>query len=164
MAASRKEIEALYRDRYLGFRRALATVSGSYERAHDVVQEAFARAIAERRSFRGDGPLGAWVWRIALRVALDDRAEPARLPLEDMLDAGLIEPARDPSLNEALRSLPPRRRQIFFLRYFADLSYQEIAALCNISEGTVAAALAQARADLVEALGVADGLGEEVPT
>ena len=35
----------------------------------DVVQEAFARAIAERYRFRGEAPLGAWVWRIALRVA-----------------------------------------------------------------------------------------------
>jgi len=163
MAASRKEIEALYRERYLGFRRALATVSGSYETTHDVVQEAFARAIAERRSFRGDGPLGAWVWRIALRVAIDHRAEMVRLPLEEMLDAGLVEPARDPGLSDALRSLPPRRRLIFFLRYFADLSYQEIAAVCGISEGTVAAALAQARADLVETLGASDALGAELP-
>jgi DNA-directed RNA polymerase specialized sigma24 family protein len=46
MAASKAEIESLYRERYLGFRRALATVTGSYETAHDVVQEAFARALA----------------------------------------------------------------------------------------------------------------------
>ena len=68
MAASRKQIEALYRDRYLGFRRALASVTGSYETAHDVVQEAFARAIAERGKFRGDAPLGAWVWKIAVEL------------------------------------------------------------------------------------------------
>jgi DNA-directed RNA polymerase specialized sigma24 family protein len=39
-----------------------------------------------------------------------------------------------------------------FLRYFADLSYAEIAAVCGISEGTVAAALAQAKAALQESL------------
>jgi DNA-directed RNA polymerase specialized sigma24 family protein len=37
-----------------------------------------------------------------------------------------------------------------FLRYFADLSYAEIADACGISEGTVAATLAQARAALHE--------------
>jgi RNA polymerase sigma-70 factor, ECF subfamily len=153
MPASRGEIEALDRERYLGFRRALATVTGSYEAAHDVVQEAFARALAERRRFRREAPLGAWVWQIALRVALDERRRSMRLPLEEMLDEGLVEPARDPELSEALRSLPSRRRLVFFLRYFADLSYQEIAAVCGISESTVAAALAQARADVVEALG-----------
>ena len=106
MAVSRKEIEGLYRDRYLGFRRALATVTGSYEAAHDVVQEAFARALAERRRFRGDGPLGAWVWRIALRVALDERHRTVWLPLGETIEPGLVEPARDPELAEALRALP----------------------------------------------------------
>ena len=40
-----------------------------------------------------------------------------------------------------------------FLRYFADLSYAEIAEACAVSEGTVAATLAQARDQLLEALG-----------
>jgi DNA-directed RNA polymerase specialized sigma24 family protein len=39
-----------------------------------------------------------------------------------------------------------------FLRYFADLSYAEIASLCEIAEGTVAATLSHARADLREHL------------
>ena len=160
MAASRRELAALYQDRYLGFRRAAATLTGSYESAHDVVQEAFARALAERRRFRGEGPLGAWVWRIVLRVALDERKQSMRLLLGEHLEIGLVEPARDPSLSEALRELPPRRRLIFFLRYFADLSYADIAAVCEISEGTVAAALAQARAVVAEALADAETLEE----
>ncbi len=153
MAASRREIDRLYRERYPAFRRTLATVTGSYESAHDVVQEAFARALTERRRYRGDGPLGAWVWRIALRIALDERARSIRVLVEDPPELGLVEPAHDPELVEALRALPSRRRLIFFLRYFADLSYQEIAEVCEISEGTVAASIAQARADLVESLG-----------
>jgi RNA polymerase sigma-70 factor (ECF subfamily) len=152
VSASRAEIEALYHERYAAFRRTLATVTGSYETAHDVVQEAFARAFAERRRFRGDGPLGAWVWRIAFRIALDERARSMRVLLEDTLELELVEPAYDPELSAALRMLPPRRRLVFFLRYFADLSYGEIAELCGISEGTVAATIAHARADLGEAL------------
>jgi RNA polymerase sigma factor (sigma-70 family) len=153
MAATRREIETLYRERYLGFRRALATVTGSYESAHDVVQESFARAIAQRHRFRGDAPLAAWVWRIALRVALDERARPVQLPLEEAVAAEMVEPANDPELAAALRALPPRRRLVFFLRYFGDLSYEEIAIACGISEGTVAAALAQARDNVARALG-----------
>jgi len=41
---------------------------------------------------------------------------------------------------------------IVFLRYFADLSYSEIAAICEVSEGTVGATLTQARAALEELL------------
>jgi RNA polymerase sigma factor (sigma-70 family) len=43
---------------------------------------------------------------------------------------------------------------VVFLRYFADLSYAEIAEVTGISEGTVAATLSQARAALMEQLSV----------
>jgi RNA polymerase sigma-70 factor (ECF subfamily) len=152
VATTTRELESLYRDRYLSFRRGLASLTGSYDSAHDVVQEAFARAIAERRTFRGDGPLGAWVWRIAFRIALDERRDAAHFPIGELFDPELVEPAADPELADALRGLPPRRRLVFFLRYFADLTYAEIAETCGISEGTVAASLTHARADLAAAL------------
>ena len=152
MAASRRDIEALYRERYLGFRRALATVTGSYEIAHEVVQEAFSRALAERRRFRGEAPLAAWVWQIAASVALAEHPPSLRMPLGETLDAELVEPARDPELSDALGALAPPQRLVFFLRYLGDLSYEEIADVCGISEGTVAAALVQARAEVSEAL------------
>jgi len=152
VAASGQELEALYRERYLGFRRALAAVTGSYELAHDVVQEAFARALAQPQSYRGEAPLGAWVWGIALRVAREERRDSGFAPLGEAIEAELPEPAHDPELRDALRALPPRRRLIFFLRYFADMTYSEIAAVCRISEGTVAASIAQSRASIAEAL------------
>ena len=156
MATSRAELESLYRERYLGFRRALASVTGSYEVAHDVVQEAFARALAQPQTYRGEAPLGAWVWGIAVRVAGEERWSSTSAPLDEEIEAELIEPAHDPELREALEALPPRRRLIFFLRYFGDMTYREIAAVCEISEGTVAASLAQARASMAEALGSGD--------
>ena len=82
------------------------------------------------------------MWTIALRVALD---APRHRPTElDLSDPVLPDPERDPELAAAIRSLPPRRRLIIFLRYFADFSYGEIAEACQVSEGTVAATLAQA--------------------
>jgi RNA polymerase sigma factor (sigma-70 family) len=65
-------------------------------------------------------------------------------------DVGL--PERDPALARAVRALPARRRLLVFLRYYADLSYAEIAAAAGVSEGTVAATLAQARESLLAAL------------
>jgi RNA polymerase sigma factor (sigma-70 family) len=146
------EIEWVYRERYAGFRNALATVTGSHESARDAVQEGFARALRERASFRGEGRLEAWIFRIALRTALEARRNGREIALEDAVDPALPEPEHDPALAAALRALPPRRRLVVFLRYFADLSYAEIAYICGISEGTVGAALAQARASLLEQL------------
>jgi hypothetical protein len=54
--------------------------------------------------------------------------------LIDALDPQLLEPERDPDLARAIRALPPRRRLMVFLRYFADLSYAEIAEACDVSE------------------------------
>jgi RNA polymerase sigma-70 factor (ECF subfamily) len=145
-------IELLYRERYGRFRDGVATITGDRESARDVVQEAFARALRKRRSFRGEGSLEAWVWRIALRTAREHVRRGGRASLNGSVPAALHEPDRDPVLAEALRSLPAKRRLIVFLRYFADLSYAQIAELCDVSEGTVGATLAQARAALEEQL------------
>jgi RNA polymerase sigma-70 factor (ECF subfamily) len=152
MAVSKRALEQLYRERYAGYRRALTPITGSYETAHDVVQEAFARALSRRRQCREEAALAGWVWRIAWHVALDRRAGGREVPFEEAFVGTLVEPADDPMLARALAALPPRRRLIFFLRYFADFTYGEIAAACEISEGTVAAALAHAREELVTAL------------
>ena len=138
------EIEHLYRERFVGFRNAVATVTGDYESARDAVQEGFARAYRSRAQFRGTGSLEAWVWRIVFRVALEQRRDERQVPLDEV-EAALPDSERDPALAEALTELPPRRRLIVFLRYFADLDYATIAEVCEIGEGTVAATLAQAR-------------------
>jgi RNA polymerase sigma-70 factor (ECF subfamily) len=156
MSASVESIEALYRSRYASFRGGLAAITGSYDRAHDAVQEAFAQALRDREQYRGEdeGSLAAWVWRIAFRVAARGRGtDRPDLALEDLVEsASFASPERDPLLAEALRRLPPQRRLVVFLRYFADLSYADVASLCGIREGTVAATLAHAHADLLRDL------------
>jgi len=145
-------LEQLYRDRYRTFRDVLAGVVGSHDLAREVVQEAFARALRERRQFRGDGSLEAWVWRIAFNVAFKLRRDLRRewdLDAEPPLREGAD---HDADVRSAVQALPPRRRLMVFLRYYADLSYAEIAEALSISEGTVAATLAQARAELGERL------------
>ena len=144
-----REIEGVYRTRYLAFRNALSTVTGDREVARDVVQEAFAEALRKRDTFRGEGPLEAWVWRIALRLAIASRSSAKPLQLIEIGEPALVDSDLDPDLADALRQLPPRRRLIVFLHYFGDLSYGELAAVCGISEGTVAATLSQARHDLM---------------
>lgn len=125
----------------------LTTVCRDREVARDAVQEAFAVALTRRRQYRGEGSLEAWVWKIALRLAAGLRPGSSK-PLPDRLDPALPEPEADPELAAAIRMLSPRRRLVVFLRYFADLSYNEIAEACGVSRGTVAATLAQAHAEL----------------
>ena len=144
-------LEQLYRDHYRTYRDILAGVVGSHDLAREVVQEAFARALRERRQFRGEGSLEAWVWRIALNVALKLRRG-LRRAWELDAEPAARDADPDPDVRAAVQALPPRRRLMVFLRYFADLSYAEIAEAVGVSEGTVAATLAQARVELAERL------------
>jgi RNA polymerase sigma-70 factor (ECF subfamily) len=151
MDARSHALEQLYRARFAGFCDALATVTGSRESARDAVQEAFARALRKRSQLRREESLAPWVWTTALRIAHDSR--PRRRGAQiDVEGPTFLEPDRDSELDAAIRSLPPKRRTIVFLRYFADFSYAEIAEACDVSEGTVAATLAQAHEALRDAL------------
>lgn len=143
-------IERLYRERYSRFRNGVAPVAGSYEAAHDAVQEGFARALRASRQYSGRGSLEAWIWRIVLRTALEQRRG-GDVPLDEV-DPVFVEPERDFALTSAVQALPPRRRLAVFLRYFADLPYQTIAEVLEIDAGTVAATLAQARETLAAVL------------
>ena len=143
-------IEALYRRRYGHFRDGVATITGDHESARDVVQETFARALRKRRSFRGEGSLEAWVWRIVVNAARDARRK--RGPL-----LGLRDRPEAPTPNGDGNSLPlelltDRQREVLFLHYYADLDYATIAEALGISPGTVGATLSTARRALRQAL------------
>jgi RNA polymerase sigma-70 factor, ECF subfamily len=143
-------IEQLYRDRYVGFRNALAPIVGSREQAHDIVQEAFARALRDVRKLRRRESLAPWVWKIAMNLALSERGRRSMDELSPELS--ILEPERDPVLAAAVRTLSPKRRIILFLRYYADFTYAEIAEALDIAEGTVGATLSQAHATLLDQL------------
>jgi RNA polymerase sigma-70 factor (ECF subfamily) len=155
-------IEAIYREQAGRFRRVAAAIVENAEAAEDVVQEAFASAVAKRRSFRGSGAASAWIWRIVVNNALSRRRR-GRLErrLAEWLKAGGIrdeEPDTGASSFGALVArLPERQRAALFLRYYADLDYAAIAEVLSIRPGTVGKLLHDARATLRAALGDEDG-------
>ena len=164
------EIERIYRDNYISLCRAATAVTGRVDTAREAVQEGFARALTHQAEFRGEGSLEGWVGRIVLRVALDARRRPAPAPaaIDNIGEATpLWAPAlpygdRDPALAAAVGSLPPRQRQVVFLRYFADLTHTQVAELLGISPNTVSAALHQARTALARRLEHEDAHAQEV--
>jgi RNA polymerase sigma factor (sigma-70 family) len=150
------ELESLYGDEYASFLRVAIALTGDREAARDAVQNGFARAIRKRGTYRGDGPLHAWVLR-----AVVNEAHRGRRAASAGLD-GLAEPAtngtahEDAALRGLLAALPERQRQAVFLRYYADLDYRTIGYVLGIETGTVSATLAAAHRSLRRAL-------EEVP-
>ena len=146
--ASLDELEELYRGRFDVFARVAASVTGDSERARDAVQEAFATAVRKRRSFRGEGPLEAWVWRIVLNAARSDARQSVHAVAYDEPGTTNGRPEQDAELRVALARLPERQRTAIFLRYYADLDYAAIGEALGIRAGTVAATLNAAHAAL----------------
>ncbi len=154
----RAELEELYRGRLPQFRRAAAAICGDRGAAADVVQDAFVRAVRELPTYRGEGPLEAWVWRIVVNTARNhrrDRRGAGELPLDleapstnghSTQEAGVIA--------AAVAALPERQRLVLFLRFYADLDYGSIATALDISPGTVGATLSAARSALQQLMRV----------
>jgi DNA-directed RNA polymerase specialized sigma24 family protein len=150
-------IEALYRDRGRDFFRFALARTGSRELAQDAVQEGFARAIKARRGFRERGSLDAWVARCVINAA-HDLVEQQGRPTEPGGDFDCADgPVPDQAVRAAIRALPPRQREVLFLRFYLDFDYASIADLLDIEVGTVSATLHAARAALAQGL-------KEVPT
>lgn len=148
VGAGSAEIEAIYRARFRAFLLSVTALLGDGEAALDVVQDGFSLALDRRGSFRGEGNLEAWLWRIVLNVARDRRRARGRQggfqQRETLADAG----QPDDDLRASLLALPERQRLAVFLRYYADLSYRQIGEALGISPGTVAASLNAARTAL----------------
>lgn len=139
-----REIESIYRARFHHFVRVAQAIAGDRDRAAEAVQDAFVNAVRARGSFRGDGPLEAWLWRSVVNAA----RQTARRPPTEAHTGG--EASDPPPLAEELAPLiarlPERQRLIVFLRYYADLDYRTIALALGVETGTVSSSLAAAHA------------------
>jgi RNA polymerase sigma-70 factor (ECF subfamily) len=144
------EIEALYVARFPAFLRVARGILGDRERALEAVQDGFADAIRSRRSFRGDGPLEAWIWRAVVNAARKAARRPLVEPATERAGSTMF--AFEPEAAPLLRALPERQRLVLFLRYYADLDYSSIAAALGIEVGTVSSTIAAAHASIRKAL------------
>ncbi len=151
--ASLADLEEVYRARFGAFVRVARAVTGDDGLAADAVHDAFVLAVRKRRSFRGEGPLEAWLWRMVVNVARKrvPRYEPREPERVDAQQNGFGDPVRS-----AIAALPERQRLTLFLRYYADLDYDAIAATLGVAPGTVGATLNAAHAALRTSLREAD--------
>lgn len=137
-----EDFSDFYRREYPGVVRLAFVLSGRYELAEDVAQEAF--LAAERRWHRlvsYDSP-SSWVRRVTVNRSISHyrkaRSELWALPRLVRGHRASVEiPERDAALWDAVRSLPTRQGQVLALLFVEDRSALEVAALLGCSEETV---------------------------
>jgi len=124
---------------------------GSHEDADDLLQEIFIKIWNALPTFRGEAQLYTWIWRIATNEALNFlRKEKVRALLRfastDDLVAQKIQ--ADPFFNgteterefaKSVARLPEKQRLVFIMRWWDELSYEEISAITGTSVGALKA-------------------------
>ena len=123
----------------------------NHEDAEDVLQETFAKAYTSIADFRGDSEssLTAWLYRIATNVAINvlRRRKKWALASLDSVRGDLLatfEHEIDPSADEivvrlqkAILALPTKQRLVFNMRYYDELSFEQISQATGDSVSTL---------------------------
>lgn len=123
----------------------------NHEDAEDVLQETFAKAYTSIADFRGDSEssLTAWLYRIATNVAINvlRRRKKWAFSSLDSVRGDLLatfEHEIDPSADEivvrlqkAILALPTKQRLVFNMRYYDELSFEQISQATGDSVSTL---------------------------
>lgn len=120
-----------------------------HEDADDLTQETFIKVWKNLHSFKGDSQLYTWLYRIATNECLsflDKKKRRFFLPIVDV-KAELLDKLQSGNLitgdeiqlklQKALLQLPTKQRLVFNMKYFDELTYEEISAIVGTSVGAL---------------------------
>lgn len=156
-------------------------MTGVYEDACDIVQDAFIAAWQKLGDFRGEAKLSTWLTAIVVNLSRNRRQQTRQrerreaYSLNAPLPGGDRESLPDPPssspsalermeedelrrfLKRCIESLTQEFREVLVLRDMQELSYDEVAAALKLREGTVKSRLFRAREAVKECLKKAVG-------
>jgi RNA polymerase sigma factor (sigma-70 family) len=122
-----------------------------HDDADDITQEVFIKIYKHIDTFREDSQLFTWIYRIATNECLSFLQRKKRrffLPIGDVeaeltnkLDSSphLSGDEIQLKLQKALLKLPDKQRIVFNMKYFEDLTYEQISEITNTSVGALKA-------------------------
>ncbi|HVU12861.1 MAG TPA: sigma-70 family RNA polymerase sigma factor [Phototrophicaceae bacterium] len=162
-----------FTDLVLEYQRAVFNLTyrmlGDSVEAEDAAQEAFLRAYNHIDCYDMQRSFKTWVLSIASHYCIDliRKRRLSWLSLDDLLPGEamaaienrsaeelVMDGERERSIQDLLKLLKPDERAIIVLRYWNDLSYEEIAEALNTSVGVVKSRLFRARQALANRMKV----------
>jgi RNA polymerase sigma-70 factor (ECF subfamily) len=134
-------------------------ILGRLDLAEDAAQESLVRAWRDLPSLRDPDRFEAWLYRVLVRACRDEARRARRLPTVE-LAVESVATVGDPTASMAerdaigagLRRLNLEQRTVLVLRYYLDLSYDEMAVALNVPVGTVKSRVSRALPALRAAL------------
>ncbi len=120
----------------------------SHEDADDAAQNTFVKVWGNLEKFKGDSQLYSWIYRIATNEALTIlRKQKPNVSLEDVLPETMVSSQGGAEtlesislkLREAMSALPLKQKMVFYLKYFEELSYDQISEITETSVGALKA-------------------------
>lgn len=166
--ADEADYEEFYASAWPRLYRLTYAISGDVGRAEDAVQSALAKAYASWRRVTSAEHPEAYVRRMAVNEVLGVRRRgwwkserPGHVPDVGLPGSTEQEVVDRSLLWQALSTLAPRQRAVLVLRYYEDLSEQQIAEVLGCSRGTVKSQASNALATLRRRYGATADLVRE---
>ena len=144
-----------------------------HEDAEDAAQETFVRIFRSFRQYHTDSSFKAWIYRIAtnetLRI-LDKRQRMETVPIEDVQSGIILMEQPDYidmndkiaiKFQEAIRRLPSKQKLSFSLRYYDDMTYEEIATVTGSTAASAKANYHVAKEKIIKFMNVFDKPDEQ---
>ena len=151
-----------YKDRVYSI--ALCFFDGNEATAKDITQEVFLKLMTTIDQFQYRSQFSTWLYRLVSNACLDRKRAlrrflfysssfevergRARVSVEDKY----IQSEMERSIRKVIAGMKPKLRMAILLKYFEDLSYEEIASALGCSAGTVASRLNRAHQILARKL------------
>jgi RNA polymerase sigma factor (sigma-70 family) len=163
----------LYRQYVLAIFHFCRRVMPTREDAEDATMDIFIKVRQKLGQYDSSRPFSAWLYTVAANHCWDllrrrklrqdlETGEIENMPLEHP-DPGrleqLIEQQSSQEIRRALDKLPTRARMALVLRYYADMSYDDIAATLGVRRAFVGVVLLRARHQLRDLLGESGAAG-----
>lgn len=137
---------------------------GNSAEAEDAAQETFVRVYTRLRTFQIERKFSSWILSIASHYCIDclRKRRTSQVPLEDLLaQQQFADPYESPErmtlniqdrelVRRLMTSLPEQYRAVLVLRYWNELSYNEMARVLNTTESAIKSRLHRARRMLAE--------------
>jgi RNA polymerase sigma-70 factor (ECF subfamily) len=145
---------------------ALYFFGGDAALASDITQQVFLKLFTRIDQFRHQSEFTTWLYRLTTNICIDEQRRRRRFsPFPETLaapsgahrlpaaEARFMRLEIADSVREAIASLKPKLRIAILLKYFEELSYEEMAGVLNCSKGTVASRLNRGHQMLARRLG-----------